>query len=79
MDGLRISLFGKLEVRVGERVLSGFQGHKVQELFGYLLLKRDHPLSRETLGGLLCLDGGLLGTKTIVEEVSNRYNSARRL
>jgi hypothetical protein len=32
-----------------------------------------------TLAGLLCLDGGLLDTKTIVEEPGIRYNSARRL
>ena len=50
---LRIHLFGKFCVRRNERVLDGFDARKIQELFCYLLLHRDHSLPRETLAGIL--------------------------
>jgi DNA-binding SARP family transcriptional activator len=57
MNGLRVSLFGKLRVQSGEQVLPGFHGHRVQDLFGYLLLCRNRPHPRENLAGLLWGDG----------------------
>ncbi len=56
MSTLRIYLFGKFCVRRNEQVLDGFYAHKVQELFCYLLLHRDHSLPRETLASLLWPD-----------------------
>lgn len=53
MSTLRISLFGKFCVRRGEQVLEGLEARKIQELFCYLLLKREHTLSRETLAAAL--------------------------
>jgi DNA-binding SARP family transcriptional activator len=53
MDGLRVCLFGKFDVRCGEQVVSGLHGQKMQELFGYLLLNRARSIPRETLAGLL--------------------------
>lgn len=53
MSILRIHLFEKFCVRYNERILDGFDARKVQELFCYLLLHRDHSLPRETLAGLL--------------------------
>src|SRR5437667_2755911 len=56
MVKLCIQLFGKFCVRRDERVLDGFDARKVQELFCYLLLHRDHSLPRETLASLLWPD-----------------------
>ncbi len=53
MSTLRIHLFGKFCARRNEQVLDGFDARKVQELFCYLLLHRDHSLPRETLASLL--------------------------
>jgi len=53
MSTLSIQLFGKFCVRRNEQLLDGFDARKVQELFCYLLLHRDHSLSREALASLL--------------------------
>ena len=53
MSLLRISLFGRLEVRRGKETLTGFEARRVQELFCYLLLHQDRPHSREALANLL--------------------------
>jgi len=54
MGTLRITLFGKLCLwgRDGQP-LGGFDARKIQELFCYLLLYRDHPYPREVLASLL--------------------------
>lgn len=57
MDMLRVSLFGRLEVRQGEQALPGLEARKAQELFCYLLLYRDRPHPRETLADLLWGNG----------------------
>ena len=53
MPTFSIQLFGKFCVRRDQQILEGFEARKVQELFCYLLLHRDHPIPRETLAGLL--------------------------
>jgi DNA-binding SARP family transcriptional activator len=53
MAKLHIQLFGKFRVRSKERILGGFDARKIQELFCYLLLHRDHSLPRETLASIL--------------------------
>ena len=53
MSILRVSLFGKFHVHLGEQVLAGLNARKVQELFCYLLLYRDRPHPREILASLL--------------------------
>jgi DNA-binding SARP family transcriptional activator len=53
MSALRICLFGKFSVSRNGRELEGLDARKVQELFCYLLLHRDHTLPRETLASVL--------------------------
>jgi len=53
MSFLRVSLFGRFDVRSGQQVLTGFETPRVQELFCYLLLYRDRPHPREALAHLL--------------------------
>ena len=56
MSTLSVQLFGKFCVRRDEQVLERFDARKLQELFCYLLLHRDHSLPRETLASLLWPD-----------------------
>lgn len=56
MCSLRVSLFGRLDVRVDERGTTRLSGRKVQELFCYLCLYRQRPHSREAVAGLLWSD-----------------------
>ncbi|MGZ6364921.1 MAG: AfsR/SARP family transcriptional regulator [Ktedonobacteraceae bacterium] len=56
MVKLRIQLFGKFSIRRKEKNLDGFDARKIQELFCYLLLHRDHSLPRETLASILWLE-----------------------
>jgi DNA-binding SARP family transcriptional activator len=56
MSRISIQLFGQLCVRRNEQVVGGFEAHKVQELFCYLLLHRHQSLSRESLANLLWPD-----------------------
>jgi DNA-binding SARP family transcriptional activator len=56
MPTFSIQLFGKFCVRHDQQILEGFEARKVQELFCYLLLHRDHSLSRETLASILWSD-----------------------
>lgn len=52
MEFLRISMFGKLKVALGEQILTDSNSRKAWELFCYLLLHRDHPHPREALANL---------------------------
>lgn len=49
MSGLKVRLFGKLSVERKEQKIEGVRARKVQELFSYLLLFRNHAQSRESL------------------------------
>lgn len=53
MSILSIQLFGKFCVQRNQRLLEGSDARKIQELFCYLLLHRDHSLPRETLASIL--------------------------
>jgi DNA-binding SARP family transcriptional activator len=53
MYGMSIQLFGQFSVRRNGEVVAGFEAHKVQELFCYLLLHRQRSHSRESLASLL--------------------------
>lgn len=50
---LHISLFGRFQVLRDGAPIVGLEAHKVQELFSYLLLYRNHTHPRETLAGVL--------------------------
>lgn len=53
MSMLHVRLFGKFCVQRHGQVLNGLDACKMQELFCYLLLHRDHPHPRESLASLL--------------------------
>jgi DNA-binding SARP family transcriptional activator len=53
MSRLSVRLFGKLSVRCNDCTLESLTASKVQELFCYLLLRRNRPLSRESVAALL--------------------------
>src|SRR5437016_3563541 len=50
---LTVQLFGQFCVRCGAHVVEGFEPHKAQELFAYLLLRRGQHHPRETLCDVL--------------------------
>src|SRR5688572_12678309 len=56
MGALRVMLFRRFHAEVDDQPLVGFEARKMQELFCYLLLHRDHPHSREVLAELLWND-----------------------
>lgn len=76
MSTLKIYLFGKFCVRRDEQVLDGFDARKVQELFCYLLLHRDHSLPRETLANLLWPDTTTAQSKKSLRQVLWQLQSA---
>src|SRR6266567_701846 len=76
MSTLSFQLFGKFSVRRNEQVLEGFDARKVQELFCYLLLHRDHSLPRETLAGLLWLDTTTIQSKKNLRQAIWQLQSA---
>ncbi len=76
MSTLSIQLFGKFCVRRNEQVLEGFDARKVQELFCYLLLHRNHSLPRETLAGLLWLDTTTIQSKKNLRQALWQLQSA---
>lgn len=53
MSGMSIQLFGQFIFWRNGEVISGFETHKVQKLFCYLLLHRHRSHSRESLASLL--------------------------
>lgn len=76
MSMLRIHLFGKFCVRRNEQVLDGFDARKVQELFCYLLLHRDHSLSREILASILWPDTITVQSKKSLRQALWQLQSA---
>ena len=50
---LKVCLFGKLSLHCDADELAGFDARKLQQLFCYLLIHRDHPHPREVLAGVL--------------------------
>jgi DNA-binding SARP family transcriptional activator len=53
MSPIAVSLFGQFRVSHQEQVIQDLNKAKVQELFSYLLLHRQHPHHREALATLL--------------------------
>ena len=73
MANLHISLFGQFRVVCDERLVSGFDTRKVQELLCYLLLHRDRPHARETLAAVL------FGEQTTAQSKKNLRQTIWRL
>jgi DNA-binding SARP family transcriptional activator len=76
MFTLTIRLFGKFGIYCDNQIISGFDGRKVQELFAYLLLYRNHPHPRETLAGLLWGDCSTAQSKTYLRKALWQLQSA---
>lgn len=68
MATLCVSLFGKFSARTGDKTLDGFDSLKVQELFSYLLLHREHSHPRETLASLLWGDNSTAQSKKYLRQ-----------
>ena len=56
MSGLNVSLFGRLDICIGDRSIATLEKVKVQELLCYLLLHRHRIHTRESLAALLWQD-----------------------
>ncbi len=65
---LQVSLFGKFQVLYCDQIVAGLDTQKVQELFSYLLLHQNHPMSRETLAGLLWGDSSTVQSKKYLRQ-----------
>ncbi len=68
MPALYVRLFGRLSVHQGDDSLDGLDARKVQELFCYLLLRREHQHSRETLAGLFWGDSSIAQSKKALRQ-----------
>jgi len=53
MDTPYVSLFGTFQIRHASQSVPGFDACRVQELFCYMLLNRDRPLTRENVASVL--------------------------
>jgi DNA-binding SARP family transcriptional activator len=76
MPTLNIYLFGKFCVRRNGQILEGLDARKVQELFCYLLLHRDHSLPRETLASILWPDTTTLLSRKSLRQALWQLQSA---
>src|SRR6266699_6435703 len=76
MSRMSIQLFGQFCIRRKEQLLGGFESHKVQELFCYILLHRQHSLSRESLASLLWADTTTAQSKKRLRQVLWHLQSA---
>ena len=56
MAHLSIRLLGPFDVRLDDRLVSGFVSDKVRALLAYLVTQSDRAFRRETLAGLLWPD-----------------------
>lgn len=72
----KVTLFGKFDAARGDEKPSGMQAHKVQELFCYLLLFRNHPQSRESLSELLWTNQPLVKSKKNLRQTLWRLHRA---
>ena len=68
MAPLRITLFGKLDVREGEQPVGGLEATKTQELLAYLLLYRERAHAREKLAALLWEDSSPAQSKSYLRQ-----------
>jgi DNA-binding SARP family transcriptional activator len=63
-----IRLFGKLSLHGGDREFAGLRFGKLAELFCYLLVRRNHPQSREALASLLWGDSTTVQSKKYLRQ-----------
>ena len=56
MSSIKVSFFGKFNLAYGEKGAYAIRARKVQELFVYLIMFRNHPQPRESLSEVLWAD-----------------------
>lgn len=78
MSELKASLFGKLAIKQGDLKLYGMETRKVQELFSYLLIYRNHPHPREVLCETLWGDQSSANPRKYLRQTLWRLQSAMR-
>jgi DNA-binding SARP family transcriptional activator len=78
MSALRVFLFGKFHLQLGEHVLTSLGSGKVQELFCYLLLHRDRSHPREYLANLLWSDSPTTQSKKYLRQNLWQLQAAMR-
>lgn len=76
MGGLRITLFGKFDVRRGQEPVGDLEATKTQELLAYLLLYRERPHHREKLAALLWEDSSATQSKRYLRQTLWQLQSA---
>jgi DNA-binding transcriptional activator of the SARP family len=75
MTGWKIRLFGKFRIEREEKLIA-IEPRKVQELFGYLLLFRNHPQLRELLSETLWGDQSSTKSRKSLRQTLWRLQSA---
>jgi DNA-binding SARP family transcriptional activator len=78
MSELKASLFGKLSIQQGELKIRGMETKRVQELFSYLLIFRNHPHPRELLCETLWGDQSSVSPRKYLRQTLWRLQSAMK-
>ena len=68
MHTLKVFLFGKFHLQIGEQTLNSFDARKGQELFCYLLLHKDRSHAREVLADILWEDSSTAQSKSYLRK-----------
>lgn len=76
MASFRVRLFGKFSVERDGKAIEGIQARKVQELFGYLLISRNHPQPREVLCEAIWRNQSVLQSKKYLRQALWRLQIA---
>ncbi|MDQ3247580.1 MAG: hypothetical protein M3Q45_00085 [Chloroflexota bacterium] len=76
VDQIAVFLFGKFSVQLSGQPYKDLESCKAQELFGYLLLHRDQPQSRESVASLLWGDTSTAQSKSYLRKALWRLQSA---
>ncbi|MGY1679320.1 ATP-binding protein [Geodermatophilus sp. SYSU D01176] len=72
--GLRVRLFGSLDLRLGETPMPALGSNRAESLLAYLVLHREHPQSREHLAFLLWPDSTRSQARTNLRHVLHRLS-----
>src|SRR4051812_16653142 len=76
MSPLTFRLFGKFSVQRNEKLVTGLDACKLQELIGYLLIFRNSPHPRESLATLLWGDSSTTQSKKYLRQALWQLQSA---
>lgn len=76
MPRLNVRLFGKFSVLLNEKLVTGLDAFKLQELLSYLLVFRTAPHARETLAALLWGESSTAQSKKYLRQALWQIQSA---